>query len=143
MADSFTSPKGEDVPNPLALLGVTEEPEVFQKPTKPVSLGFQAFLGLANMAFYLTLYPVTGILLPLQTHNLDPKNKVVALGLISTIGASPMLIDQKQKPSRRVFHIWCDARPLRQNNISPMPSMPYTPNKAVWPCTGVVFNPCM
>lgn len=87
MADTFSSPKGEDVPNPLALLGVTEEPEIFQKPTKPVSLGFQVSLSLANVAFYLTLYPVTGILLPLQTQNLDPKNKVVALGLISTIGA--------------------------------------------------------
>ncbi|MDQ2713442.1 MAG: MFS transporter [Chloroflexota bacterium] len=97
MADSFTSPHAEDlpgpaphvenVPSPFSLLGVTEEPEAFQKPTKLVSVGFQAFLSLANVAFYLTLYPITSILLPLQAQIADPRNKVVALGIISTIGA--------------------------------------------------------
>ena len=33
--------------------------------------------------------------------------------------------------------------PRRQNSIRPMPSMPYTPNSAVWPCSGVRFRPCM
>ena len=34
-------------------------------------------------------------------------------------------------------------RPRTQKSISPRPSMPYTPNSAVCPWTGVVFSPCM
>ena len=43
----------------------------------------------------------------------------------------------------RVFHFASGAIMRREKSISAMPSIPYTPNSAVWPCTGVRLRPCM
>ena len=62
--------------------------------------------------------------------------------LSRTMAASPMLMDQNAMARGRSFHISPGRRARRQNSISPSPSMPYTPNRAVCPCTGVRFRPC-
>ena len=50
---------------------------------------------------------------------------------------------QKANDSGPFFHALPGRSARRQNSISPRPSIPYTPNSAVWACTGVVFKPCM
>ncbi|MDT4887646.1 hypothetical protein FQZ97_1241170 [compost metagenome] len=55
----------------------------------------------------------------------------------------PMLKVQKELRSRPSLHSDSGFRPRRQNSIRPMPSMPYTPNRAAWPWAAVMFMPCM
>ncbi|MDQ2903330.1 MAG: MFS transporter [Ktedonobacteraceae bacterium] len=92
MADSFSSSDAGSVPDPLPLAEVPDtmvpgEHEAFQAPTKSFSLGAQMFLALANVAFFITIYPTGGILIPAQVVALDPRNKVISLGLLSTFAA--------------------------------------------------------
>ena len=63
--------------------------------------------------------------------------------LISTIKASPMLIDQNANARGPFFHAFPGRRARRQNSISPSPSIPYTPKSAVCAWTAVVLSPCM
>jgi len=60
-----------------------------------------------------------------------------------TIIASPMLRHKKLVLSSLSLHLAGSDRPRMQKRVRPMPSMPYTPNKAAWAWVAVVFSPCM
>ncbi len=51
--------------------------------------------------------------------------------LSSTISIRPILMAQKANLIQRSFHCLCGSMLFSTNSISPMPSMPYTPNRAV------------
>jgi MFS family permease len=52
-----------------------------------VSLGFQLLLGLAGLGVWLTVEPVTAILIPTQVRHLAPDSQATNLALITTAGA--------------------------------------------------------
>ena len=58
-----------------------------------------------------------------------------------TIVASPPFRHQKETASGASVHAAPGRSARRQKSMSPMPSMPYTPKRAVWPWTGVVAPP--
>ncbi len=53
-----------------------------QDQKKPVSLGFQLLLSLANTSIWLAIIPIQQFLLPLQASSIDPVNKVSTLSFI-------------------------------------------------------------
>ena len=63
--------------------------------------------------------------------------------LTTTIKNNPMLMVQKANRSVPSFHTFPVVKPFITKSIRPIPNMPYTPNNAEWPCTGVVFKPCI
>lgn len=60
--------------------------EALQPPTRPVSLGWQLLLCLANLVVWLSIFPTYQILLPAQVGVFDAANKVNVLALISFAG---------------------------------------------------------
>ena len=61
-------------------------PEALAPPTEPVSFSFRLFLTLVVVSNLITALPVFQLLLPAQVALLDPRHKVVSLGLVATIG---------------------------------------------------------
>jgi MFS family permease len=67
---------------------VTVQPiEALQEPTRPVSLGFQVLLGLANAGAIITLIPVLVVLIPTQVTQIDPVNTASSLAFVLGLGA--------------------------------------------------------
>jgi len=88
MADSSSLPltTGADVaaPDPAA----DALPEALRAPTRNVSLGFALMICLANVALWLSMQPVSQLLLPQQTAALVGKaHEADALGIILGVGA--------------------------------------------------------
>ena len=67
-------------------------PEALQPPLQPVSVGFMIALALANAALYLCYFGIGVLLLPLQISTIDPANKVVDLGVVTSISVLLALI---------------------------------------------------
>ena len=67
-------------------------PEALQEPTRPVSLGFQVLLGLANAGAMVTLLPVLTVLIPAQATQIDPVHSAGSLAFVLTLGAVGALI---------------------------------------------------
>lgn len=67
-------------------------PDVLKAPTQQVPLLFQLLFGLANVACWLTVLPLSLILIPMQVAALDPAQKFSNLALISGAGALTSLI---------------------------------------------------
>lgn len=59
----------------------------YQEPTRPVSLGFQILLGLANAGATITLIPVLSVLIPAQVTQIDSLQPANSLALVLTAGA--------------------------------------------------------
>lgn len=66
--------------------------EALQEPDRPVSLGFQVLLGLANAGAVITLLPVLMVLIPAQVTQIDPTNQANSLAFVLTVGAAAALV---------------------------------------------------
>jgi MFS family permease len=71
---------------------VTPASEALIEPVRPVSLGFQILLGLANAGATATLMPVLTVLIPAQVIRLDPVNSAGSLAFVLSLGAVGALI---------------------------------------------------
>lgn len=67
-------------------------PEALQVPTRNVRLGFLLALPLANAVLTVCYSGISGLLLPLQLSTIDPANKVVDLGIATSISAFVALV---------------------------------------------------
>lgn len=67
-------------------------PEALQPPLQPVRIGFMIALALANAALYLCYFGIGVLLLPLQISTIDSANKVVDLGVVTSISVLLALI---------------------------------------------------
>lgn len=67
-------------------------PEALQTPTRPVRLGFMLALTLAQSVLFMCYVGIGGLLLPLQISTIDPANKVVNLGIVTSISVLLALI---------------------------------------------------
>jgi MFS family permease len=66
--------------------------EALSEPTRPVSLGFQVLLSLANAGATISLIPVLSVLLPAQVTQLDPANAANNLAFVLSLGAVAALV---------------------------------------------------
>ncbi len=73
-------------------LGENEVPEALEVPTKAVNPGFQLLLSLANTAVWLSILPISQVLLPEQIGKLDPANKIINLAIAIAVGVLAALI---------------------------------------------------
>ena len=81
MADSTVlEPSGSDLP------------EALQIPAKAVSAGFQFLLSLANLVVWLSILPISQILLPTQVAALDAAHKFTNLSIATAIGVLAAVI---------------------------------------------------
>ena len=90
----------------------TESPHVIPRalaePTEPVTKAWIGTLGLASLAMWMaTLTPIQ-VLLPEQIQHVDPKGKILALGLVSAFGAVSSLLATPIAGafSDRTTHAW-------------------------------------
>ncbi len=72
--------------------GGDEVPEALQIPAKAVSAGFQCLLSLANLVVWLSILPISQILLPTQVAALDAANKFTHLSIATAIGVLAAVI---------------------------------------------------
>ncbi len=72
--------------------GVNELPEALQIPAKAVSAGFQFLLSLANLVVWLSILPISQILLPMQVATLDVANRFSNLSIATAIGVLAAVI---------------------------------------------------
>src|SRR2546421_8085387 len=76
--------------------GVNDPPEALQIPAKAVSAGFQFLLSLSNLVVWLSILPISQILLPVQVAALDAANKfsnlsiAVAIGVLAAVITNPI-----------------------------------------------------
>jgi len=76
--------------------GGNDLPEALQIPAKAVSAGFQFLLSLANLVVWLSILPISQILLPTQVAALDAANKfsnlsiAVAIGVLAAVITNPI-----------------------------------------------------
>lgn len=70
----------------------TAEISQADEPTRPVSLGFQVLLGLANAGAIITLIPVLTVLIPAQATQIDPVHSPSSLAVVLTLGAAGAMI---------------------------------------------------
>lgn len=81
MADSTVlEPSGSDLP------------EALQIPAKAVGAGFQFLLSLANLVVWLSILPISQILLPTQVAALDAAHKFTNLSIATAIGVLAAVI---------------------------------------------------
>ncbi len=73
-------------------LDVQDLPEALQVPTRAVNPGFQLLLSLANTVVWLSILPISQILLPTQVAALDAANKFSNLSIASAVGVLAALI---------------------------------------------------
>ncbi len=72
--------------------GVNNLPEALQIPAKAVSAGFQFLLSLANLVVWLSILPISQILLPTQVAALDAAHKFTNLSIATAIGVLAAVI---------------------------------------------------
>ncbi len=76
--------------------GTNDLPEALQIPAKAVGAGFQFLLSLANLVVWLSILPISQILLPTQVAALDAANKfsnlsiAVAIGVLAAVITNPI-----------------------------------------------------
>ncbi|HEY3906092.1 MAG TPA: MFS transporter [Streptosporangiaceae bacterium] len=83
-------------------------PRALAEPTEPVTKTWIGTLGLASLAMWMaTLTPIQ-VLLPEQIQHVDPKGKILALGLVSAFGAVASLLATPIAGafSDRTTHAW-------------------------------------
>ena len=83
-------------------------PRALAEPTEPVTKRWIGTLGLASLAMWMaTLTPIQ-VLLPEQIQHVDPKGKILALGLVSAFGAVASLLATPIAGafSDRTTHAW-------------------------------------
>jgi MFS family permease len=80
------------VSQPLVTTASTTEVAAHETPTRNVSLVFQLSLSAANMAFFLTYYPIIQLLIPTQVTGYDSANAATNLALVGVVGALASLI---------------------------------------------------
>ncbi|HET7014156.1 MAG TPA: MFS transporter [Streptosporangiaceae bacterium] len=83
-------------------------PRALAEPTEPVTKTWIGTLGLASLAMWMaTLTPIQ-VLLPEQIQHVDPKGKILALGLVSAFGAVSSLLATPIAGafSDRTTHAW-------------------------------------
>lgn len=68
------------------------EIEALQVPTKAVNAGFQVLLSLANLVIWLSILPISQILLPTQIAALGAANKFTNLAIATTVGVLAAVI---------------------------------------------------
>ncbi len=88
-------------------------PEALQVPTQSVNVGFQLVLSLANTAVWLTILPISQILLPLQVAALDASHKFSHLAIATSVGMLAALLTNpiagaiRERTTSRVGHpLW-------------------------------------
>jgi len=67
-------------------------PRALAEPTEPVTKTWIGTLGLASLAMWMATLTPLQVLLPEQIQHIDPKGKIVALGLVSAFGAVASLL---------------------------------------------------
>src|SRR6266704_3319719 len=67
-------------------------PRALAEPTEPVTRGWIGSLGLASLVMWMASITPLQVLIPEQLQNIDPKGKIVALGLVSAFGAVASLL---------------------------------------------------
>src|SRR6266702_46123 len=67
-------------------------PRALTEPTDPVTKGWIGSLGLASLVMWMASITPLQVLIPEQLQNIDPKGKIVALGLVSAFGAVASLL---------------------------------------------------
>jgi len=72
--------------------GVNDLPEALQIPARAVSAGFQFLLSLANLVVWLSILPISQILLPTQVAALDAAHKFTNLSIATAIGVLAAVI---------------------------------------------------
>jgi MFS family permease len=91
-SDSHISIVGEQDASLLPGEGSNDIPAALQIPQKKVSPGFQLLLTLANTVVWLSILPVSQILLPLQVASLDPTTRFSHLAIATTVGVLAAII---------------------------------------------------
>ncbi len=76
----------------LALEDDLNDIEALQVPTKAVNAGFQMFLSLANLVIWLSILPISQILLPMQIAALGAANKFTNLTIATVVGVLAAVI---------------------------------------------------
>lgn len=71
---------------------IISTPKALEEPTRPVSLGFQILLGLANAGAIITLIPILVVMIPSQVTRIDPLNSASSLALVLALGAFGALV---------------------------------------------------
>src|SRR5712691_12861717 len=66
--------------------------EALQVPTKAVNAGFQMLLSLANLVIWLSILPISQILLPTQVAALDAAHKFTNLTIATVVGVLAAVI---------------------------------------------------
>lgn len=77
---------------PLAAEQGVNNIEALQVPTKAVNAGFQWLLSLANLVVWLSILPISQILLPMQVAALGAANKFTNLTIITAVGVLAAVI---------------------------------------------------
>lgn len=67
-------------------------PRALAEPTDPVSRRWIGSLGLASLVMWMAAITPLQVLIPEQLQNIDPKGKIVALGVVSAFGALASLL---------------------------------------------------
>ena len=83
-------------------------PRALAEPTEPVTKAWIATLGLASLAMWMASITPLQVLLPEQLQDIDPKGKILALGLVSAFGAVSSLLATPVAGafSDRTTHAW-------------------------------------
>jgi len=83
-------------------------PRALAEPTDPVTKTWIGTLGLASLAMWMASITPLQVLLPNQLQNIDPKGKILALGLVSAFGAVSSLLATPIAGalSDRTTHAW-------------------------------------
>lgn len=88
MADSSVI----DTISPALTPAGSDVPEALQEPTKAVSAGFQFLLSLANMVVWLSILPISQILLPTQIAAFDPARRFSNLAIATAVGVFAAIV---------------------------------------------------
>src|SRR5215813_5828315 len=67
-------------------------PKALTEPTEPVTKSWIASLGLASLVMWMAALTPLQVLIPEQLQHIDPKGKILALGLVSAFGAVASLL---------------------------------------------------
>src|SRR5216683_221948 len=67
-------------------------PRALAEPTEPVTRGWIGTLGLASLVMWMAAITPLQVLLPEQIQHIDPKGKILDLGLVSAFGAVSSLL---------------------------------------------------
>jgi len=67
-------------------------PRALAEPTEPVTRAWIGTLGLASLVMWMASITPLQVLIPEQLQNIDPHGKILALGLVSAVGAVSSLL---------------------------------------------------